>query len=246
MALPIDRMLQTEPDVRILPSLRRGGIDPSDVVLLHLGGDGGILLAPPSGRGDACRLTWRLPVPASPFDETPATVDGERGSAGWLACDLALAGALEQRLFEYAGQIAWRRLAAALAGRESTIARLVMARLRLLASEITGGDLIPALPDLGRTLDVYRSDRSNRPVARLWPGSVPDSLWERVADTPVFVGGAFQSVLHLSTPTEPQPTAHRRAYLLGEAEAARKAFAAAWPEIAVHDFPPGVHLERLP
>jgi len=128
------------------------------------------------------------------------------------------------------------------------IARLVMTRLRLLASEITGGDLISALPDRGRTLDVYSSNQPNRPVARLWPGLRSGgalALWKRVANTMAFVRGDFQSVLHLSAPTEPPPTAHRRAYLLCEAEAALETFAVAWPEIATYDFPPGVHLEMV-
>jgi len=90
MSLPIDRLLRTEPDVRILPHLWHGGIDPSDVVLLHLGDDGGIFLASPSDHGDACRLAWRLLIPAGLFDEMPATVDEEMSSSGWLAIDLVL------------------------------------------------------------------------------------------------------------------------------------------------------------
>jgi hypothetical protein len=174
MALFIDRLLQTELDIRSLPRRRRGRIDRADVLLLHLGEGGGILLAPAGVHGNPCRLTWRLSVPAGPFNDGPSTIDAERDNADSLAIAPTLAAVLAARQFAEVGQIAWRRLAASLTGPEATLARLVMARLRLLVLDATGGDLVPAMPDLELTLDVYCHDREQTPrrttLARPRPG----------------------------------------------------------------------------
>lgn len=63
--------------------------------------------------------------------------------------------------------------------------------------------------------------------------------------TPIFVAGQFSSTLYMSVPPEAGASAHRRAEVHAEAEWAKAAVAAAWPEIALHDFPDRIHLVRL-
>ena len=245
MHLPIDQLLRQEPNVRILPRLRRGRIDPADVVFLDFGEGTGILMAPPTGSADIAILSWRFCLAPGPFDRRGAIIDSERAAAGWVKIDPALKAAFAAQRYEEAGRLAWQRLADGLTGPAATIPHLVLARLRLLALDSKDAEIIPALPDATRTVDSYEGDAARTPVARLWPGRVPDVLWEMMRWTPVFIAGQFSTILDLLALPEASASAHRRAEVHAEAERAKAAFAAAWPAIARHDFPDGVHLERL-
>lgn len=87
MDLPIDQLLRREPEIRILPLLRRGHIAPEDVVLLDLNEGARILMAPPSGSADIAPLSWRFHLAPGPFDRRGSIIDSERGAAGWIRID---------------------------------------------------------------------------------------------------------------------------------------------------------------